>query len=125
MNNVPISIIPDVRWKVPFEDSGFWRTGIYRPEFKCEKEIQVLERHSCPELFLCMNGRMGLVIRDEGGERTIVVEPGQALNVTGFHNGFSIDPAGYFFVVERTAFETIFIDRASGAPVLKSTRAQP
>jgi hypothetical protein len=108
------SLLPDSRWSVMFKDEGHWRMGIYKPEFTSQEDISKLEKHSCPELFICLQGRMGLVIKNGGDESILEMEPGQALMVTEYHNGFAIDLAGYFLVVERTSFITEYIDRQSG-----------
>lgn len=115
MKNKSLNLAPESRWHVPFQDPGSWRTGIYRPEFSSPDEIKVLERHTCPELFVCMKGRMGLLIKGESGEEIIEIEPDQAIFVTGSHNGFAIDPEGFFLVVERTSFSTEYKDRKTGA----------
>lgn len=104
------------RWQVPFADDGFWRSGIYKPEFHSPDEIDELEKHSCPELFLCCGGTMGLLVSDGTREEVLYLEPGQALEVTDYHNGFCVDPKGWFFVVERTDFATEYIDRITGRP---------
>ena len=107
----------DSRWRVAFEDGGHWRTGIYKPEFHSPDEIGELEKHSCPELFFCCGGRMGLLVSDGTREKVLILEPGQALEVVDYHNGFQVDPEGWFFVVERTDFETEYIDRKTGEVV--------
>jgi hypothetical protein len=115
------TLLADSRWNVIFSDPGAWRAGLYRPEHDSAEKVVVLEKHSCPELFVCMGGRAGLIIKDVAGERTEELGPGQAVLVTGYHNGFAIDPAGYFLVVERTDFETEYSDRATGAIVKRVT----
>lgn len=117
MNNTPVALTPAGRWTVPFQDDGAWRAGIYRPEHTDPAAITEMEAHSCPELFVCMNGEMGLLLRNEDGERTVRLRPGEAIMVTDYHNGYAIDEGGYFLVVERTSFTTVYIDRASGAEV--------
>ena len=109
------TLLADSRWKVIFTDPGAWRVGLYRPEHDSAVKVEVLEKHSCPELFVCMGGRAGLIVKDASGERIEELGPGQAVLVTGYHNGFAIDPTGYFLVVERTDFETEYADRATGA----------
>ena len=99
------------------ESVRFWRTGNYKPEFHSPEEITVLEKHSCPELFLCQRGRMGLLIQSSSGEEVIELNPGQAILVEDYHNGFIIDRGGFFFVVERTDFTTEFINRETGEAV--------
>lgn len=110
----PISLASTERWIVPFADSGHWRVGIYNPEFTSSGEITILEKHSCPELFICRKGRMGLVIGNGNREKIVVLSDGEAILVTDYHNGFRIDEIGDFLVVERTAFTTEYIDRKTG-----------
>ena len=70
------STVPIQRWNVLFEDELHWKFGIYKPEFSSSDEITVLEKHSCPELFICMEGKMGLVVKTEYGENVIEMLPG-------------------------------------------------
>ena len=109
------SITPDERWTIIAQDPGQWRIGIYRPEYADESEIHELEKHTCPELFICAEGPMGLVVRTERGEKVKRLAPGEAAFVTGHHNGFCASENGYFIVAERTAFTTEFIDRRTGS----------
>ncbi|MCP4134011.1 MAG: hypothetical protein GY754_23775 [bacterium] len=111
MKNKITKTAPNTRWHVAFEDSGYWRTGIYKPECNSVEEIQELEKHTCPELFLCCGGKMGLLVSDGSNEEIIHMEPGEAIELTEYHNGFAVDPEGYFFVVERTDFSTEYMDR--------------
>ena len=113
--NIDITTLhPDALWSVIFKDEGSWRAGIYRPETAGADPIEILEKHTCPELFLCLGGRMGLLLKQGAEERVIELGPHQAVMVSDYHNGFSIDPDGYFLVVERTAFSTEYIDRKTG-----------
>jgi len=100
-------------WKVVYSDEGAWRAGIYRPAASCAAEIKELEKHSHPELFVCMEGPAGLVIDDGAGETGIVLFPGESLLVSGYHNGFRASEHGFFLVIERTEFTTEYIDRAT------------
>jgi hypothetical protein len=119
MNIEITSLIPESRWSVIFKDEGNWRMGLYKPEFTGPDDIDVLEKHTCPEVFLCLQGKMGLVLRDGRNERIVELQPLQALMVTDYHNGFAIDPDGYFLVTERTAFTTEYIDRKTGSSIKK------
>lgn len=111
MENSPVKLVPETRWKVLFTDPGTWRVGVYRPEFNDPEKIELLERHSCPELFVCAGGRMGLLTFDGSMERVLRLEPDEAVLLSEYHNGFRIDEGGYFLVVERTSFRTEYIDR--------------
>ena len=113
------TLAPDSRWSVIFRDGGSWRAGLYRPEAAGSVQVSVLEKHTCPELFVCLQGRAGLVLKNGTDERIVEMAPHQALLVTEYHNGFAIDPEGYFLVIERTAFTTEYIDRKTGAFIRK------
>lgn len=125
MTNDIMTLTADSRWKVIFSDPGSWRVGLYRPEHDAATKVDVLEKHTCPELFVCMNGRTGLIVKDGTKEEVLALDPGQALLVTGYHNGYAIDPAGYFLVVERTDFSTEYADRETGAIVKRVTVGTP
>ena len=88
--------------------------GIYKPEFTVIDDIDILEKHTCPELFICCGGRAGLLCGFGADERIIEMNPGEALMVEDYHNGFIIDDDGYFTVVERSNFTTEYIDRSTG-----------
>ncbi len=105
------SLSPEGKWSVPYQDDGYWRTGIYLPEFDTPGAITRLEKHSCPELFVCLNGKMGLLLMSEGRERSVELDHGDSLLVTEYHNGYRIDQRGFFLVVERTDFTTEYVDR--------------
>ncbi len=125
MENDTITLLPDSRWQVIFSDPGFWRVGLYRPEHDSAGKVEVLEKHSCPELFVCMGGKAGLIVKNGAEEKTLEFDPGQALLVTGYHNGYAGDPAGFFLVVERTDFSTEYADRGSGEIVKRVTVGNP
>jgi hypothetical protein len=117
--NTITTLFPDAIWNVIFKDEGNWRVGLYRPDAAGHEEISTLEKHTCPELFVCLQGKMGLVVKESAGEQIMVLNPGQALLVHDYHNGFTIDKGGYFLVVERTAFTTEYIERDSGRIIKK------
>lgn len=110
-----VPLKPEGRWHVPFQDDGAWRLGIYQPEFFGADEIHTLEKHSCTELFICTNGKAGLVVRtDTGEEQILTLQSGEAVLVHDWHNGFRIDEDAFFYVTERTEFITRYMDRKSG-----------
>ncbi len=119
MNIDITTLLPDSRWSVIFRDDGSWRAGLYRPEAGRPEDVTMLEKHTCPELFVCLQGRAGLVLKEGNDEQIVEMAPHQALLVSEYHNGFSIDPGGYFLVIERTAFTTEYIDRKTGAFIKK------
>lgn len=114
MSYEPIKLFPRSRWEVIFQDHGSWRSGIYKPESRDPAEITELEKHTCPELFICMNGSAGLLIRDGAREHAVSFKPGESLLVSEYHNGFLVDENGYFLVIERTSFTTSYMDRRTG-----------
>jgi hypothetical protein len=113
MNNHVKKCSPSVRWEVIYSDPGAWRSGIYRPDAIRPDEIDALERHSCPELFVCMEGRAGLLLWDGQRERAVDFKPGDALLVEEYHNGYRTEENGFFLVIERTSFVTEYIDRST------------
>ena len=119
MNTDIVSLRPESLWSIIFKDEKYWRMGIYKPEFTNPDDIATLEKHTCPEIFVCLVGKMGLVLRSDGNERVVELQPLQALMVTDYHSGFTVDPDGYFLVTERTAFTTEYIDRRTGAFIKK------
>jgi hypothetical protein len=117
--NTIITLFPDTIWNVIYKDEGNWRVGLYKPDSARHEDISILEKHTCPELFVCQQGRMGLVVKEGPDETIMELDPGQAVLVKGYHNGFAIDKEGYFLVVERTAFTTEYIERDSGRFIKK------
>jgi hypothetical protein len=114
-----MSFNPESRWSVICKDETYWRMGIYKPEFTNPDDITMLEKHTCPEVFVCLEGNMGLILKSNGNEMIVELRPLQALVVTDYHSGFSIDKDGYFLVAERAAFTTEYIDRKTGAGIKK------
>ncbi len=106
-------IVADKRWQIVSEEKDSWRIGIYRPEFNCVSDIDVLEKHSCLEFFACVEGRMGILIYDGSSETEVILEPGDAITISDYHNSFCLSDKGYFIVTEKTSFTTDFIDRKS------------
>lgn len=111
MNKI-ISTIPTQRWEIISEDE-VWRVGKYLPEFHCSDQVNILEKHSCKEFFLCVNDTVGLILYEEetGKETKIILHPGEAITVDTFHNGFRSSENGYFIVTEKCSFTTDFISR--------------
>ncbi|MCX8122662.1 MAG: hypothetical protein N3F66_00680 [Spirochaetes bacterium] len=113
INDKPFSLQTTNRWTIIAQDDKKWRVGIYHPEFSNPDDIDVLEKHSCPELFICCNAPCGLLLMVEGQEEIHILNPNEAIFVTQYHNGFKVDVNGYFIVVEQTDFTTEFIERKS------------
>ena len=111
--DAPIRSQPGVRWQVVCGDEGHWRAGLYSPAASRLDEVEELERHDCPELFLLVGGRVTLVLAEGGaGVRELPLEPGLPVLVTVPHAGYCPDGphAGVAFVVERDEFETEYRD---------------
>ncbi len=106
--DAPLPVLDDTRWQVLCGDTGHWRAGIFSPPEAAREEIEELERHDCPELFLLLAGRMTLVCWVDGGVREVELQPSQPVLVTAPHSGYCPDGphTGSAFVVERDAFST-------------------
>jgi hypothetical protein len=111
MKNTPFSLKKNDRWTVIAQDQKNWRVGVYHPEFTSSEQITKLEKHSCPELFICVNAPCGILLIVDGKEIQYIINPNEAILVTEYHNGFKVDPEGYFIVVEQTEFTTECIER--------------
>jgi hypothetical protein len=95
-------------WQVLCGDGGHWRAGLWSPAATCAGDCPELEQHTCPELFLLIDGRITLLLHDGDGVRELPLEPGRPVLVTRPHSGFCPDGphCGRAFVVERDAFST-------------------
>lgn len=102
------------RWQVICGDRGHYRVGIYSPEHTKKSDIKILEKHSCSEFFMLIEGELSLLLIDDNGrEKVLKLLPFRPIFVSTWHNGFS--PAGKFkgvsIVVERDEFSTIYKSR--------------
>ncbi len=106
--NTPLPPEPGRLWQVVAGDAEHWRAGIYSPAGTSAADCPELERHTCPELFLLLDGRVTLVLHDGEGLRELPLEPGVPVLVTQPHSGFCPDGphTGRAFVVERDLFST-------------------
>lgn len=97
-----------INWHVLCGDRDHWRTGFYSPEQNDYSQIERLEKHSCPELFMLIDGDLTLVIEKDGRLQTLKLEKHKPILVDTWHNGFC--PNGPFtgkaLVVERDNFVT-------------------
>lgn len=109
--NTVFTVTTKNRWEIIAQDAAQWRVGIYNPECNHPDEVTMLEKHSCPELFICINAPCGLLLLIDGIEQQIVLNPNDAVMITEFHNGFKLDKEGCFIVVERVDFTTEYIKR--------------
>lgn len=106
--HVPLDHEAGAVWQVLCGDEDHWRVGMYSPALSSIDEVEELELHDCPELFLLISGRMTLVLHLEGEVRCLELEAQRPVLVTGPHTGFCPDGphTGTAFVVERDEFET-------------------
>lgn len=98
------------RWKILLNE-GKWLCGLYIPEFRRKEEIDKLEKHDAPELFLLIEGKVNLVVKDKGREREISLAKGEATVLDCWHNAYG---KGKVFVVERAGVSTEFMKRGGG-----------
>jgi len=103
-----LDVADATRWQVLCGDAGHWRAGVFSPPETSASECTELEKHTCPELFLLLSGRLTLVLHVDGGIRELELQPGRPVLVEAPHAGFCPDGphAGRAFVVERDAFAT-------------------
>jgi hypothetical protein len=109
----PLTAASGLTWQVLCGDRHHWRLGLYSPEASSADELQTLEQHDCPELFLLLQGRVTLLLVEDGGVRECALEPGKPVLVQAPHSGFCPDGphAGLCLVVERDSFDTTYRTR--------------
>jgi len=97
-----------IRWHVLCGDKDHWRTGFYSPEQSNLPQIDKLEKHTCPELFVLVEGELTLVLAKGNNLETLKLEKHKPILIDTWHNGFC--PNGPFtgkaLVVERDNFVT-------------------
>lgn len=105
--NTPLVPRGEQRWQVLCGDTDHWRVGIYSPPESSPAEIDELELHDCPELFLLLEGELTLVLAD-GELRELPLEAGRPVLVTAPHCGYCPrgPHTGVALVVERDRFTT-------------------
>lgn len=103
---------PGKVWQVLCGDEGCWRAGVYSPEAVTADACVELERHTCPELFLLLEGRVTLVALQDGKRNELPLEKGKPVLIRAPHSGFCPDGphTGKAFVVERDRFETEYLE---------------
>lgn len=107
--NVPLGAAASVEWTVLCGDADHWRAGIYSPAVSSAAELAELERHTCPEAFVLLSGRVVLVLADgSGGVHEVELMPGKSVLVAAPHAGYCPDGPhrGAAFVVQRDTFST-------------------
>lgn len=109
--NELLAVTSETVWQVLCGDLAHWRCGLYSPAFCAGEQIKEFEEHTCPELFLLIDGQITLVLLEKDGQRReISLCRGQPILVTKPHNGYCPDGphTGRCLVVERDEFQTIY-----------------
>ena len=57
-----LEIETDQIWQVLCGDTGNYRIGVYSPAATSVGQIEELEEHDCPELFLLLEGELSLLL---------------------------------------------------------------
>lgn len=106
--DAPLEVQPARVWQVVCGDAGHWRAGVYSPSLAARAQVQELERHDCPELFVLLRGRLILVVAGPGGVRELELQQGKPVLISAPHSGYCPDGphTGAAFVVERDSFDT-------------------
>jgi hypothetical protein len=110
--NTPLTLKDKTLWQVICGDGANWRAGLYSPDIASVKEIKKLEKHSCPEFFMLVSGKISLLIesdiKPEAGIKVIELEAFKPILVNTWHNGFCPDGpyTGSALVVELGEFTT-------------------
>ncbi len=102
-----VSLQGKKRWKVMFRDKNKWLSGLYSPEFTKDGEIKKFEKHSGPELFLLLEGKMTLVLLKSKGREEIPLKKDEAVIVDTWHNAYRPRGCkGVALVVEKDNIST-------------------
>ena len=99
---------PQKIWQPLCGDSDHWRAGIYSPSTSNLNQIQELEKHSCPELFLLIEGELTLALVEDGKLKELKLEKEKPVFVDTWHSGYCPNGphSGRAFIVERDEFIT-------------------
>ena len=109
------TIKAEKEWDVIFNEGNHWRIGVYRPKYRSAAEISELEKHTCPEAFLLLQGNLTMLYKQEDGSLTEKqLQPMELTIFTEPHAGFSPDLSGVAFVVENAKFTTQYTDIVTG-----------
>jgi len=116
--NKPDFLIPKFQdgfdWQViaNYEDS--WSTGISSPPQSSVDEIEDLEKHDTPEMFMLTKGKANILVRDEDEERIIELKPFQPVLVNGWHKTYCPEGprTGSILVIEKPNSKTEFKKRS-------------
>jgi hypothetical protein len=98
----------NIQWHVLCGDKDHWRMGYYSPEASDLNQIEKLEKHTCPELFILMEGEVILVLAVNNELRTLKLEKFKPVLVDTWHNAFCPGGAlsGKVLIIERDHFTT-------------------
>lgn len=115
-----IQLEAEERWRVVFKDRDRWQVGVYVPENISSEEVLILERHDCPELFLLIEGRVVLVLSEDGlNIKEVEMEPGKLYIVEEWHNAYRPGGGkGVVLVVEAPGVQTEYISLEPGCRVV-------
>ena len=109
--NAPIELEKKKLWQVLCGDKEHWRCGLYSPVFSTRDEINELECHTCPELFVLIEGSITLLLYNkQKGFYELDLELNIPSLITDYHCGFCKDGkySGKALVIERDIFKTIY-----------------
>lgn len=107
LNFSRLSLQSKKRWKVIFRDRNNWCCGIYIPEFTDASEIQKFEKHSGPELFLLLEGKVTLVLLENKRRKEVPLKKDKVVVVNTWHNAYRPKGAkGVALVIERDNIAT-------------------
>ncbi|MBI4363035.1 MAG: hypothetical protein HY558_07665 [Euryarchaeota archaeon] len=110
----PLNLHHNRRWTVLCREPRRWQAGLYIPEFTRRKQVDVLEKHNGPELFIGLRGTVTLLLKgDRGPIRERALRPGEALWVDEWHNAYR-SPRGASLVVETAGLKSRFMPIPNG-----------
>ncbi len=103
-------IKPKNVWKVFFKDKGKWLFGIYVPNAKRRSEVKRLEKHKYPELFYLIDGKVTLILKENGEIKELPLKKDEVVVVDTWHNGYRpMGKKGVCLVIERDRNPTKYI----------------
>ena len=95
------------RWKVVFRDKNNWLSGIYIPEFTDASQVKKFEKHSGPELFLLLEGKVTLVLLEGKKHKKVPLKKNEIVIVSTWHNAYRPKGGkGVVLVIERDNIST-------------------
>jgi len=99
-------------WNPVFKDDKRWLLGFYKPQAKSLKEIDYLEKHKYPELFLLIEGKIILVIKEKKDSpiKKLALKKGEVVIINCWHNGYALEPDSTALVIESSDNPTQYIE---------------